>query len=91
MISLVKSELTKIFHKKILYIILLVVIGFMILNIVLTMYFENSVSYYDGQEDISYYNNVLNQLDKSDPYYKETYNSIKTQLETAKLYKKYGL
>ena len=90
MISLVKNELTKIFHKKTLYIILIVAIGFMILNLVMTKYFESSVSNYYGQEDLSYYNEMLNQLDKNDPYYKETYTSIKAQLETAKLNQKYN-
>ena len=75
MINLVKNELTKIFHKKTLYIILIVAIGFMILNLVMTKYFESSVSNYYGQEDLSYYNEMLNQLDKNDPYYKETYTS----------------
>ena len=42
MISLIKNELTKVFHKKTLYIILIVAIGFMILNLVMTKYFESS-------------------------------------------------
>ena len=88
MISLIKNELTKIFHKKAIYIITIIAIGFMILNIVLTKYFENSVHQYSS-DDVEVYTDLLNGLDKNAPYYKEEYIAMKSQLETAKLLQKY--
>ena len=88
MISLIKNELTKIFHKKAIYVIAIIAIGFMILNLVLTKYFESNVQKYSSN-DVEFYTDLLNELDKNDPYYKEQYISMKTQLETAKLLQKY--
>ena len=89
MINLVRNELKKIFHKKAIYIILAIAIGFMILNIVLTKYFESSNNYYDSESDIKLYSGILNELDKNSPTYKEEYNNFKTQLEIAKLLQNY--
>jgi len=88
LISLIKNELTKIFHKKAIYVIAIIAIGFMILNLVLTKYFESNVQKYSSN-DVEFYTDLLNELDKNDPYYKEQYISMKTQLETAKLLQKY--
>ncbi|MBR0427385.1 MAG: ABC transporter permease [Clostridia bacterium] len=88
MISLIKNELTKIFHKKAIYVIAIIAIGFMILNIVLTKYFESNVQKYNSN-DVEFYTDLLNGLDKSDPNYKEEYIAMKSQLETAILLQKY--
>ena len=90
MINLVRNELKKIFHKKAIYVILFIAIGFMILNIVLTKYFENNMVFERSQSDVEFYSGMLNELDKNDPNYKETYTNIKSQLETAKLLQKYN-
>ena len=90
MINLVRNELKKIFHKKAIYVILFIAIGFMILNIVLTKYFENNMVFERSQSDVEFYSGMLNELDKNDPNYKETYTNIKFQLETAKLLQKYN-
>ena len=88
MISLIKNELSKIFHKKAIYVIAIIAIGFMILNIVLTKYLESNVQKYSSN-DVEFYTDLLNELDKSDPNYKEEYIAMKLQLETAKLLQKY--
>ena len=88
MISLIKNELSKIFHKKAIYVIAIIAIGFMILNIVLTKYLESNVQKYSSN-DVEFYTDLLNELDKSDPNYKEQYIAMKLQLETAKLLQKY--
>ncbi len=88
MISLIKNELTKIFHKKAIYVITIIAVSFMILNIVLTKYFENNIQQYNSA-DVEVYTDLLNSLDKSDPNYKEEYIAMKSQLETAKLLQKY--
>ena len=89
MINLIRNELKKIFHKKAIYVILVIAVGFMILNIVLTKYFENNIVFDNRESDVEYYSDVLNELDKNDPNYKEIYKNIKSQLETAKLLQKY--
>ena len=89
MINLIRNELKKIFHKKAIYVILAIAVGFMILDIVLTKYFENNIVFDNRESDVEYYSDVLNELDKNDPNYKEIYKNIKSQLETAKLLQKY--
>lgn len=91
MINLVRNELKKIFHKKAIYVILAIAIVFMILGIVLNKYFEKNINFDNREYDIEFYSNALNELDKSDPNYKETYINIKSQLEVAKLLKKYDV
>lgn len=90
MINLIRNELKKIFHKKAIYVILAIAIGFMVINIVMTKYFENSISDYNADSDIEFYSGILNELDKNSPTYKEEYTNFKTQLETSKLLKNYG-
>ena len=63
MINLVRNELKKIFHKKAIYVILFIAIGFMILNIVLTKYFENNMVFERSQSDVEFYSGMLNELD----------------------------
>ena len=88
MINLIKNELTKIFHKKSIYIVLAITIGFMILNAILTNVFKNDVVYY-GNEDIAFYEEVLKELDKNNPEQREAYIDYEAQLEVAKLANKY--
>ena len=59
MINLVKNELKKIFHKKAIYIILAIAIGFMVINIVMTKYFENGINDYNADSDIEFYSGML--------------------------------
>ena len=87
MISLIKNELTKIFHKKTIYIVLIIAIVFIIVNAILTNVLKNNTYY--NNDDIAFYEEQLKLLDKNDPYYKEMYISFKSQLELAKLTNKY--
>lgn len=86
--NLIKNELTKIFHKKAIYIILIVTIIFMILSAVLTKIFDNA-DYEYSDSDISYYENEIKSLDKNNPEDKETYVMFKSMIETQKLKNKY--
>lgn len=87
MISLIKNELTKIFHKKSLYIILLIALGFMILGGILSTFFKNTNMFDDLDAEL--YRQELSSLNKNDPDYKQIYTSLKSNLETAELSKKY--
>ena len=73
MINLIRNELKKIFHKKAIYVILAIAVGFMILDIVLTKYFDSNVVFDNRESDVEYYSDILNELDKNDPNYKEIY------------------
>lgn len=86
--NLIKNELTKIFHKKAIYIVLIVTIIFMILSAVLTKIFSNE-SYIYSDADIDYYEKEIKSLDKNNPEDKETYVMFKSMIETQKLKNKY--
>lgn len=88
MINLTKNELTKIFHKKAIYVVLIITIAFSILNIIMTKFFENQTQYYYN-DDVEFYEEQLKMIDKKDPNYKEMYISLNSELELAKLQKKY--
>ena len=87
--KLIKNELTKIFHKKAIYIVLAITIAFMILNAVMTkVFFENSIISY-GNDDVEFYKEQLSLLDKNNPADKDMYIMFKTDLEVAELSRKY--
>ena len=86
--NLIKNELTKIFHKKAIYIVLIVTIIFMILSAVLSKIFSNE-SYVYSDADIDYYEKEIKKLDKNNIEDKETYIMFKSMIETQKLKNKY--
>ena len=87
MSNLIKNELTKIFHKKAIYIILIITLGFMILNCVLTKIFENDNTY---DYDTEFYEEQLSYLEKNNPEDREQYIALETEIEVTKLIQKYG-
>ncbi len=86
---LIKNELTKIFHKKALYIVLIITLGFMILSCILNKVFENNTDKYIDQ-DIAFYEEQLEIIDKNNPEDKEWYEDAKLELQILKLKKQYG-
>ena len=88
--NLIKNELTKIFHKKALYIVLVITIAVIILNAVLTKIFENEMDdnmYNDNY--ISYLEEDIKSLDKNKTDEKDMYYSELAELKTIELGKKY--
>ena len=86
---LIKNEFKKIFHKKAIYVILLVTLLFMIAEKVIYKVFENQdVFYYE--DDISFYEEQLKELDKNNEEDKVMYISLETNIEEVNLVKKYG-
>ena len=92
MINLIKNEFTKIFSKKAIYIVFIVILAFMILIEVA----NNLISKVDEvffQEDTNYMENLrneLNSIDKNNEYDREKYIATKSQIELFELKEKYG-
>ena len=86
--NLIKNELSKILHKKALYIILILVIGFIFLNCILDKVFSN-IDTLIGPNEASLQQSI-DKLDKNNPQDKDTYYSLSADLETLKLSKKYS-
>lgn len=89
MINLIKNELTKIFHKKVLYIFMIIIAAIAALNVVITKTAEVFLSdempevYYDNLEKI------VNSYDLKDGEQKKYYIEDKTTLEVHNLVKDY--
>ena len=91
MINLIENELKKVFKKKTIYILLIIIVGYILLVNVITRVTDNGYQnyyYYDG--DIEYYEHHLSSLDPNSTSEKSEYLDIKCQLELAKLTQKYG-
>lgn len=89
MINLIKNELTKIFKKKSIYITLIITFGFIILCNFMYQYNQAGISF-SSSVDIDYYEKYLASIDINDKHGKEEYVSVKTELDSANLVKKYG-
>lgn len=86
MISLIKNEFIKIFKKKTIYILFLIMLLAVVLNTVMYQFFSNQYDYYES--DIEYLTSELKSIDKNTD--KEYYAEIKAELEVNKLVQKYG-
>lgn len=91
MIKLIKNELTKIFHKKAIYIVVAVIFLFITTINVLSKVLENIDQFYEynNDEEIAFLQQELKNLDKNKPEEKELYAAYKTQLDEALLNKKF--
>ena len=90
MINLVKNEFTKIFHKKSIYVVLIITLGFMILSAFLERIFtEDFFNQYLEEDDMQYVKQQLALMDKDNPDTKEEYISLQAQLKTYELSQKY--
>lgn len=89
MSNLIKNELTKIFKKKSIYIVLVIVLGFMIFISCMNKFFSNGS--YDQTQYESYLKQSLGSINPSDPKLVDEYISVKSQLEAIELQKKYDI
>lgn len=88
MVNLIRNELTKIIHKKSIYIVLIIAIGVMILTSILSTIFSNyNINIFDETE---YIKAQLSELNKNDPIQREVYIGLQAELETIQLTEKYG-
>ena len=87
MSSLIKNELSKIFHKKAIYIVLIIILGFTILNAVLEKVLSNN-DFFDNIDKESI-KASLEMIDKNNPADKDQYISLSAELEAIELAEKY--
>lgn len=90
MINLIRNEFIKLFKKKSIYILLVVMFGFIVLNNFLTKEFSTAII--DGsleEANISYLKEEMKTLDKSNPDEKAQYYTDLSEIETYELTKKY--
>ena len=86
--NLIKNELTKIFHKKALYVILIIMVVLIFVGRLIDKFLYENVEA-DGswqKEDIQA---EIDSLDKSDPTYNEQLVSLNSELEAIELSEKY--
>ena len=87
MISLIKNELTKIFHKKAIYIVLIITLAFTVLGCVLEKVFSNDENFMFG--DVDSIKQSMESLDKNNPEDLEIYYSLSAEVEMIKLANNY--
>ena len=89
--NLIKNELTKIFKKKAIYILLLVTLAFMILSNCIYKYFYNDTTYsYYSDGYIEFVKEAINELDPDKPSDTKMYIEYKTVLDVDNMMKEYN-
>ena len=91
MINLIGNELKKIFKKKTIYILLIIIVGYIILSNIMMKLNNTEYQYhyyYDGE--IEYLESYLSELDPNNPSEYPDFASFKRQLEIMNLSKEYG-
>lgn len=91
MISLIGNELKKVFKKKTIYILLIIIVGYILLaNIMIRVTDTGYQNYYYYEGDLEYYERYLSALDPDSNADKTEYIDTKCQIELLKLIKEYG-
>ena len=91
MISLIGNELKKVFKKKTIYILLIIIVGYILLaNIMIRVTDTGYQNYYYYEGDLEYYERYLSALDPDSNADKTEYIDTKCQIEILKLIKEYG-
>ena len=91
MSSLIKNELTKIFKKKAIYILLFVTLAFVILSNCIYKYFYGNSSYsYYSDSYVEYAKQEINNLDPDKPSDTKMYIEYKTAIDVSEMMKQYN-
>ena len=91
MSSLIKNELTKIFKKKAIYILLFVTLAFVILSNCIYKYFYGNLSYsYYSDSYVEYAKQEINNLDPDKPSDTKMYIEYKTVIDVNEMMKEYS-
>ena len=91
MSSLIKNELTKIFKKKAIYILLFVTLAFIILSNCIYKYFYGNSSYsYYSDSYVEYAKQEINNLDPDKPSDTKMYIEYKTVIDVNEMMKEYS-
>ena len=90
MSNLIKNELTKIFKKKAIYILLFVTLAFVILSNCIYKYFYGNSSYsYYSESYVEYAKQEINNLDPNKPSDTKMYIEYKTVIDVSDMMKEY--
>ncbi len=90
MSNLIKNELTKIFKKKAIYILLFVTLAFVILSNCIYKYFYGNSSYsYYSESYVQYAKQEINNLDPNKPSDTKMYIEYKTVIDVSDMMKEY--
>lgn len=91
MINLIGNEFKKVFKKKTIYILLVIIIGYILLsNIIIKLTDEGYRYNYYYEGDIEYYESYLSDLDPNNPSEYPYFAEYKRQVEVLNLTKAYG-
>ena len=91
MSNLIKNELTKIFKKKAIYILLFVTLAFVILSNCIYKYFYGNSSYsYYSDSYVEYAKQEINNLDPDKPSDTKMYIEYKTVIDVNEMMKEYS-
>lgn len=95
MINLLKNEYTKIFHKKSIYIILIIMFLFVVLVNCIYKFSYDKEGYYKNdnytESNVKYLKEQLKELDNKNTSDVSSYISVKTDLDINELIEKYGI
>ncbi len=91
MINLIGNELKKIFKKKTIYILLIIIVGYILLSNIMIKATDNGYVYnYYYEGDLEYYESALKNLDPNNASDVQDYINYKNQVDLIKLTKEYG-
>ena len=91
MINLIGNELKKVFKKKTIYILLIIIVGYILLSNIMIKITETGYQYnYYYEGDLEYYQNLIAELDPDNPAQFPDFAECKRNIETLELTKKYG-
>ena len=91
MINLIGNEFKKVFKKKTIYILLIIIIGYIMLTNIIIKLTDDGYKYnYYYEGDIEYYESCLSDLDPNNPSEYPYFAEYKRQVEVLNLTKKYG-
>ena len=91
MINLIGNELKKVFKKKTIYILLIIIVGYILLSNIMIKITDTGYQYnYYYEGDLEYYQNLIAELDPDNPAQFPDFAECKRNIETLGLTKKYG-
>ena len=91
MINLIGNELKKVFKKKTIYILLIIIVGYILLSNIMIKITDSGYQYnYYYEGDLEYYQDLIAELDPDNPAQFPDFAECKRNIETLELTKKYG-
>ncbi len=90
MINLIGNELTKVFKKKTIYILLIIIVGYILLTNIIIKLTDTGYHYNYYYNDLDFYETYVSDLDPNNPAELPYFTEYTRQIQTLKLTEKYG-